>query len=143
MNHQADTTAHEPAEATADAAPTPETPLEVAIARVAHEVNRHYCMAMGDYSQVPWDQAPKWQQESAIAGVQAHLANPKMTPAQAHDSWSALKLATGWKYGLVKNETKKEHPCLVPYEELPIEQRAKDFIFKGVVVAIAHEQTRA
>lgn len=127
-------------QATEQATPTP---LEVAIARVAHEVNRHYCMSLGDYSQVPWDQAPAWQQESAIEGVKAHLANPKLTPMQSHDAWSALKLATGWKYGLVKSEARKEHPCLVAYEELPPEQRAKDFIFKGVVAAIAQEQARA
>ena len=76
----------------------PQTPLEVAIARVAHEVNRHYCMSLGDYSQVPWDQSPKDVQDSAVAGVRAHLANPKLTPQQSHDAWCSVRMAAGWTY---------------------------------------------
>ncbi len=122
--------------------PAPQTPLEVAIARVAHEVNRHYCMSLGDYSQVPWDQSPKEIQDSAIAGVRAHLANPRLTPQQSHDAWASVRLAAGWTYGRQKSEAMRTHPCLVPYDELPPEQRAKDYIFKGVVMAIAAEQAR-
>ena len=36
----------------------------------------------------------------------------------------------------INQETKKEHPCFVPYEELPTEQKAKDFLFRGVVHAL-------
>lgn len=32
---------------------------------------------------------------------------------------------------------KKQHPCMVPYAELPPEQKAKDSIFVGVVRAMA------
>jgi hypothetical protein len=39
------------------------------IARVAHEVNRSYCEALGDTSQPEWESAPQWQRESAMAGV--------------------------------------------------------------------------
>ena len=47
------------------------------------------------------------------------------------------KLADGWVYGEVKDPVKKEHPCLVAFEELPVEQQAKDYIFKAVVDALA------
>lgn len=39
------------------------------IARVAHEVNRAYCKALGDDSQEVWELAPQWQRDSAIVGV--------------------------------------------------------------------------
>ena len=32
-----------------------------------------------------------------------------------------------------KDETRKTHPCLVPYEQLPEEQRRKDAIFIDAV----------
>lgn len=41
-----------------------------AAARAAHEVNRAYCIALGDTSQPSWDEAPEWQRESAKKGVQ-------------------------------------------------------------------------
>jgi hypothetical protein len=46
------------------------------IAQIAHEVNRAYCKATGDNSQMPWEEAPDWQIASAINGVMFHKNNP-------------------------------------------------------------------
>lgn len=107
--------------------------IETAIARLAHEVNRAYCAAIGDHSQVAWDEAPDWQKDSARNGVRFTLTHPDATPEESHKSWLAQKCAEGWKYGPVKDVEKKEHPCYVPYEQLPVEQRAKDHLFQAVV----------
>ena len=48
----------------------------------------------------------------------------------------ALKLSQGWKCGPVKDPGIKEHPCLVPHDELPEEQQAKDDLFLAVVRAL-------
>jgi hypothetical protein len=109
---------------------------ETRIARVCHEANRAYCLSLGDDSQAPWDDAPEWQKNSAIVGVQAHLANPHMTPEQSHESWLSLKREEGWKFGPVKDVEKKEHPCFLPYAELPAAQRVKDSLFSAVVNAL-------
>lgn len=103
------------------------------IAKAAHEVNRAYCSSIGDDSQVEWDKAQDWQKESAVKGVQFIIDNPKSTPEQSHESWLKEKEATGWKYGEVKDVEKKEHPCFVPYGELPLEQRVKDHLFGQTV----------
>lgn len=108
----------------------------IAIARVAHEINRAYCASLGDTSQPAWEDAPEWQKNSALVGVDMHLAKPDATPEQSHESWLAQKLAEGWKYGPVKDAEKKEHPCCVPYADLPAEQKAKDYLFRGVVHAL-------
>lgn len=105
--------------------------IEAAMA--AHEVNRAYCVALGDESQLPWAEAPEWQRKSAIAGVEEIRANPGLTPEQSHEGWMKLKAAEGWVYGEEKDQEAKTHPCMVPYEELPAEQRAKDHIFGAVV----------
>lgn len=109
---------------------------ELAIARVAHLINAAYCLSLGDASQVAWEDAPEWQQQSSIAGVKMHLDNPDATPEQSHESWLAQKLADGWAYGDVKDAEKKLHPCCRPYAELPPEQKAKDYLFRGVVHAL-------
>lgn len=103
------------------------------IARVCHEANRAYCIALGDDSQLPWDDAPGWQKESAIKGVRFILDNDNATPADSHNSWMLEKARDGWVYGEVKDPEKKTHPCFVPYEQLPVEQRAKDHIFGAIV----------
>lgn len=42
-----------------------------------------------------------------------------------HETWAAGRIADGWKYGSVRNDSTKEHPCLVPYEQLT--EREKDY----------------
>lgn len=36
-----------------------------------------------------------------------------------HEVWSQSRLSEGWTYGARRDDEKKMHPCLVPYEELP------------------------
>lgn len=103
------------------------------IAQVSHELNKAYCESIGDYSQLPWDEAPEWQRNSAVNGVNFHLENPDATPSASHDSWLKQKEEEGWKYGPIKSPETKEHPCFVPYEELPDYQKAKDYIFRQTV----------
>jgi hypothetical protein len=108
-----------------------------AVAAICHEANREYCARIGDESQVAWADAPDWQRESSIKGVGFTLANPNGPPSANHDSWLNEKINSGWKYGEIKDPEKKEHPCCVPYDELPPEQQAKDYLFKSIVVGLA------
>lgn len=103
------------------------------IAMLCHAVNAAYCLSQGDESQPSWEDAPQWQKDSAMLGVEMHLNNPDASPEQSHESWYAQKEAEGWKYGEVKDAEKKEHPCFLPYAELPDAQKAKDYLFKAVV----------
>lgn len=116
------------------------------IARIAHETNRAYCESIGDSSQPRWEDAPEWQRTSAIKGVQFHLAAHQRretpTASASHESWLDEKRRDGWTYGPVKNAAKKEHPCFVPYDELPLEQRMKDYLFGAVVAAFADAAAR-
>lgn len=103
------------------------------IAQICHDANRSYCQSLGDQTQKGWNNAPEWQKESAIAGVVFHLQNPDAKPEDSHNSWLAQKAADGWKFGEVKDPEKKEHPCFVPYDELPVNQQKKDLLFISVV----------
>ena len=105
------------------------------IARICHETNRVYCESIGDNSQKIWNEAEEWQRDSAINGVKYKLKHPDATPKDQHDVWSLDKINSGWTYGTVKDADKKTHPCLVPYEQLPAEQKIKDYLFVGVVKA--------
>lgn len=103
------------------------------VALLCHEANRAYCLALGDDSQPAWKDAPEWQKASALAGVDLHSSGGEVGPDASHRAWMALKEADGWKYGPVKDAEKKEHPCMVPFSELPVEQQAKDYIFAAIV----------
>jgi len=106
------------------------------IAKLCHEVNRAYCLALGDDSHLPWDSAPEWQRDSAVKGVQFHLANDNATPEESHNNWLKGKINDGWVYGPAKDPINKEHPCILAYHMLPAEQRAKDYIFSAIVRSV-------
>ena len=40
-----------------------------------------------------------------------------------HEVWAETRITQGWKYGEQRNDEFKTHPCLVPYEELPEEEK--------------------
>jgi len=103
------------------------------IAKCCHEINRIYCVSIGDFTQPKWDDAPYWQRESAVKGVQYAINNPDATPEDQHNSWMEAKFDDGWVHGPVKDAERKEHPCLVPYHALPEQQKAKDKLFQTVV----------
>lgn len=109
------------------------------VARLAHETNRAYCQSIGDNSQPAWHEAPEWQKSSAINGVNFHLDHlrngTQAPPSASHDAWLKQKQEEGWSFGPVKDPEKKEHPCFVPYGDLPLEQRMKDYLFSAVVKA--------
>lgn len=43
-----------------------------------------------------------------------------------HEVWAATRIAQGWTYGPERNDAEKKHPCLVPYEELPENEKVYD-----------------
>ena len=43
-----------------------------------------------------------------------------------HIRWSWEKRLNGWTYGNIKDEIKKTHPGLIPYEQLSESEKEKD-----------------
>lgn len=111
-------------------------PKEIeSVAKIAHEINRQWCIYTGDMTQLAWESAPGWQKDSAVNGVIFHLENPDAGDEGSHNNWMAEKLTDGWVYGEVKDPAAKTHPCIVDYLDLPANQRFKDRLFRTVVHA--------
>jgi hypothetical protein len=112
-------------------------------AATTHEANRKYCALHGDSSQLSWEDAPKWQKDSCYVGIELAYRNwrdraplSEKTFEESHNRWMAHKQREGWTYGPVKDVESHEHPCMVPYGMLPVEQRQKDEIFNRVAYAV-------
>lgn len=63
---------------------------------------------------------------TGVTLAQGVLALTELLAGNAHDTWAQQRLAEGWKYGQQRDDAKKEHPCLVPYEELPESEKQYD-----------------
>ena len=115
----------------------------IRLAELAHEANRAICECADDHSQVPWEFAPAWQKHSVMDGIEFLRNNPTATSEQNHENWMKTKKADGWVYGEVKDARKKTHPCMVPYDELPFEQKVKDYVFRALVLTLDAQRAEA
>ena len=43
-----------------------------------------------------------------------------------HEVWARTRIEQGWTYGPERNDAEKKHPCLVPYNQLPEEEKVYD-----------------
>ena len=46
----------------------------------------------------------------------------------AHDLWASQRISDGWKPGQHRDDFRREHPNLIPYSELPDEEKKYDRI---------------
>jgi class 3 adenylate cyclase len=71
------------------------------------------------YKPAPFD-ASRITLSREISELQELLAR------NAHENWANLRMADGWRYGPNRNDAGKEHPCLVPFDELPESEKEYD-----------------
>ena len=43
-----------------------------------------------------------------------------------HENWARQRMADGWTWGPARDDARREHPCLVPYDALPEEEKEYD-----------------
>jgi len=63
-----------------------------------------------------------------------HLKITELLAKNTHDIWAVQRLAEGWKYGPQRDDAKKEHPGLVPYEDLPESEKEYDRVISVGVI---------
>ena len=105
------------------------------ISELCYEVNRAICAATGDpsFTVNSWDTAESYQKSAVRTGVANQLNDPAGTPEESHKRWCEYMRSEGWVFDAAKDVEQKTHPCLVPFSELPPEQRVKDCVFLAIV----------
>lgn len=69
---------------------------------------------------------PKPIDTSHITLPEDILALTEKIAENVHENWSAERIAEGWTLGEVRDDEKKTTPCLVPYSQLPEEEKEYD-----------------
>jgi hypothetical protein len=56
-------------------------------------------------------------------------AREQTSDAERHESWMRMHFEQGWKYGPELKPAEKEHPNLLPWDQLPPSTRSKARVF--------------
>lgn len=63
---------------------------------------------------------------------------PEQLAERTHENWAAVRRRQGWQHGPARNDERKEHPSLVPYESLSEAEKTVDReVAQGVITALA------
>jgi hypothetical protein len=76
-------------------------------------------MNQGNYCPTPIDVSLTELPPDLVCLVRALARN-------AHEIWATPRIVDGWRYGPVRDDARKTHPCLIPYDELPESEKEYD-----------------
>ena len=54
------------------------------------------------------------------------MALAEQLAKNVHDVWAQARIEQGWSYGKQRDDIRKKHPDLIPYEELSDEEKDYD-----------------
>jgi len=114
-----------------------------AVESMQAEIAREVRVLLGEeqYDQRIFSAADKQRRIEALQKCAAE----QTSDAERHESWMRMHFEQGWKYGPELKPAEKEHPNLLPWEQLPASTRSKARIFDicakyaAVFAAIAEE----
>jgi hypothetical protein len=72
-----------------------------------------------NYTPAPVDTTNVQLPEELMALAEAIAKN-------VHEVWAQNRMNEGWTFGPVRDDQKRQTPCLIPYEQLPEEEKAYD-----------------
>lgn len=64
---------------------------------------------------------PKNLDDITVPNERNNLA--EVIAENVYDVWAQGRISSSWTYGPVRNDEKKQTPCLVPYDELTEEEK--------------------
>lgn len=69
---------------------------------------------------------PKPVDTSAVYLPDELLELTEQIAENVHENWALGRINDGWTYGEVRDDSKKQTPCLVPYDELSESEKEYD-----------------
>lgn len=72
------------------------------------------------------DYIPEPMDLSSVDPPESLIQLSERIAENVHEVWAKARMDEGWTYGEKRDDIHKKHPCLVPYDELPEEEKEYD-----------------
>jgi len=111
------------------------------IAKICHKQHSLYVETLGQETG-DWADLPQEHKATVISSI-VNIASGSITsPRQSHDNFVKRKLAAGWTFGETHSHKNMTNPRLVEYDLLSTENKIKEGIFFGLVIALSPKINR-
>jgi hypothetical protein len=74
----------------------------------------------------PLEYRPAPRDTSAVEVPRPIADLTELLAKNTHENWAKQRMGEGWKYGPRRDDARKEHPSLVPYEDLSDSEKEYD-----------------
>lgn len=102
----------------------------IQIAEIIHSCTSRIPRIDGSFVDV-WSDLTELQKEHATQAVREIYSAPKKTPEELHNLWMKPLIENGWTKGDYNFE-KKQHPSIIPFNELPESEILKDELWAAL-----------
>jgi len=106
------------------------------VGRIVHEGQRAFCCATGDPYHVEWDNVSGTRYNNTMLDVLWMSNNPYLTAKELHVLWMDYRTSLGWSYGEKRSDALKQHPCLLPWNDLDSIERCKISLLRSTLFAL-------
>ncbi|SDG85916.1 RyR domain-containing protein [Pseudomonas flavescens] len=107
----------------------------IVIAGIAHAILSSLKRLAGE-EVIAWADTEESYQQGLVAGVTAYVADPELTPEAEHKAWLEARVADGWTHGSAFDAGPKNHPLILPFEELPQDHKNMAVVLHATVHAL-------
>jgi len=103
------------------------------IAKIAHEIRSVSIGLFKGKPTIAWDDLNEGVKNYILREVHYWLKNPSASASDSHNEWLRCKTEEGWSFGEENDHENKKHPSIVPYDQIPIQEKmANELIMKTV-----------
>ena len=94
------------------------------LARICHEAHLALRIGLNDSADdAHFDALPQWRKDLVTGEVR--MIREGKSHAEVHQAWVDRLREKGWRWGIYRDVQLKQHPNLVPYDDLPVSEKAK------------------
>lgn len=94
------------------------------LARICHEAHLALRIGLNDSADdAHFDALPQWRKDLVTGEVR--MIREGRSHAEVHQAWADRLREQGWRWGIYRDVQLKQHPNLVPYDDLPVSEKAK------------------
>ena len=106
------------------------------IAEIGWQTHIAWERIIGEQPKPDWSALSPGQKVAVVDSVRWLIEHPTSSVAAQHDAWRARMAGEGWEVAFTKNSSKKVHPNMEHFDDIPFPQQMKARLWRHIIFAV-------